>query len=78
MCTGTLYWANIGRPVYGFEETSLLALTGNHPENPTMNLPSRAVLASGQRKIEVHGPFPELEEELIAPQRDFWKRTPSA
>jgi tRNA(Arg) A34 adenosine deaminase TadA len=50
MCTGTLYWANIGRLVYGFEETSLLALTGNHPENPTMNLPSRAVLASQ------HGP----------------------
>ena len=78
MCTGTLYWANIGRLVYGFEETSLLALTGNHPENPTMNLPSRAVLASGQKKIEVHGPFPEVEEELIGPQREFWKRTSKA
>jgi tRNA(Arg) A34 adenosine deaminase TadA len=73
MCSGTLYWANIGRLVYGFEETQLLALTGDHPENPTMNLPSQTVLGSGQKKIEVHGPFPELAEELLAPHRDFWK-----
>src|SRR5262245_30985263 len=74
MCSGTLYWANIGRLVYGAEETALLALTGDHPENPTMSLPSRTVLGSGQKKIEVHGPFPELEAELIAPHRDFWRR----
>lgn len=62
MCTGTLYWANIGRLVYGYEEAKLLALTGDHAENPTMDLPSRTVLASGQKKIEVHGPFPEIED----------------
>ena len=39
MCTGTLYWANIGRLIYGSEEAKLLAETGNHGENPTMNLP---------------------------------------
>ena len=27
MCTGTLYWANIGRLVYGYEEAKLLAET---------------------------------------------------
>ena len=74
MCAGTLYWANIGRLVYGYEETKLLALTGDHPENPTMSLPSRTVLASGQKDIEVFGPFPEIEDELLAPHRDFWKR----
>jgi tRNA(Arg) A34 adenosine deaminase TadA len=74
MCTGTLYWANIGRLVYGFEETKLLALTGDHPKNPTINLSSRVVLGSGQKKIEVHGHFPEIEDELIAPHRDFWRR----
>jgi tRNA(Arg) A34 adenosine deaminase TadA len=72
MCAGTQYWANIGRLVYGYEETQLLALTGDHAENPTMSLPSRAVLGSGQKQIEVHGPFPELDEELLAPHRDFW------
>lgn len=74
MCTGTLYWANIGRLVYGIEETALLGMTGNHAANPTMNLPSRTVLASGQKAIEVHGPFPELAEELMAPHRAFWRR----
>jgi len=74
MCTGTLYWANIGRLVYGFEEAGLLALTGDHPDNPTMSMSARAVLGSGQKRIEVHGPFPEIEEELLAPHREFWRR----
>ncbi len=74
MCAGALYWANIGRLVYGFEETKLLALTGDHPANPTINLPSRAVFAAGQKTVEAHGPFPELEDELLAPHRDFWRR----
>jgi tRNA(Arg) A34 adenosine deaminase TadA len=74
MCTGTLYWANIGRLVYGYEETKLLALTGDHAENPTMSLASRTVLGSGQKQIEVFGPFPEMEEELLAPHLDFWQR----
>ncbi len=73
MCTGTLYWANIGRLVYGYAEEKLLALTGNHPKNPTLSLRSEVVLASGQKKIEVLGPFPEIENELLAPHRDFWK-----
>ncbi|MER9302339.1 nucleoside deaminase [Mesorhizobium sp. M0293] len=74
MCTGTLYWANIGRLVYGYEEAKLLALTGDHAENPTMSLSSRTVLDSGQKKIEVFGPFPEIADELLAPHRDFWNR----
>jgi tRNA(Arg) A34 adenosine deaminase TadA len=74
MCTGTLYWANIGRLVYGYEETKLLALTGDHPANPTINLPSRTVLAAGQKDVDVHGPFPEIEDELLAPHVGFWRR----
>jgi tRNA(Arg) A34 adenosine deaminase TadA len=74
MCTGTLYWANIGCLVYGYEEEKLLALTGDHAANPTMKLASRTVLAHGQKKIAVHGPFPEIEDELLAPHREFWRR----
>ena len=76
MCTGTLYWSNIGRLVYGASEETLLALTGDNAHNPTMHLSSRTVLGSGQKKIEVDGPFPELEDELIAAHRDFWKPAP--
>lgn len=72
MCTGTLYWANIGRLVYGAAESDLLALTGSHPENPTLALPCREVLARGQKHIDVIGPVPELREELLAPHRSFW------
>jgi tRNA(Arg) A34 adenosine deaminase TadA len=74
MCSGTMYWANIGRLVYGYEETTLLEFTRDHPANPTINMPSRTVFAAGQKKIEVFGPFPEIEDELVAPHRDFWTR----
>ena len=74
MCAGTIYWANIGAVAYGVEETKLLALTGDSAENPTMHLSSRTVLGSGQKQIAVHGPFPEVEAELIEPHRAFWKK----
>lgn len=74
MCAGTLYWANIGRVVFGLEEKVLLALTGDHEENPTLDMSCRAVYAAGQKKIEVLGPFPELTEEITDPHRQFWAR----
>ena len=72
MCAGTIYWANIGHVIYGVEEIKLLALTGESKANPTLSLPSRTVLFSGQKTIEVYGPFPEVEDELIEPHREFW------
>ena len=74
MCTGTIYWANIGRIVYGASEEALLALTGNHAENPTLSLPCREVIARGQKAIEVIGPVAALQSEMVAPHRDFWSR----
>ena len=73
MCTATVYWANIGRIVYGASEKALRELTGNHVENPTLDLPCRQVVASGQKAIEVIGPVPELRAELLAPHVSFWK-----
>ena len=72
MCTGTLYWANIGRVLYGASEEALLALTGSHEENPTLSLPCREVLARGQKVIEVIGPVAELEAEMLEPHLGFW------
>jgi tRNA(Arg) A34 adenosine deaminase TadA len=72
MCTGTVYWAHIGRIVYGASEETLLALTGSHAANPTLALPCREVLARGQKPVRVWGPFAELEGEMVAPHRDFW------
>lgn len=74
MCAGTLYWANIGRLVYGMEESRLKAFTGDHPENPTLDLPCRELFARGQKPIEVVGPVPEAEADIAAPHRTFWAR----
>lgn len=72
MCAATAYWANIGRIVYGASEEELLNQTGSHAENPTLSLPCRQVFASGQKDVEVIGPVPELEAELLAPHASFW------
>ena len=64
--------ANIGRVVYGASEEALLALTGSHEENPTLSLPCREVLARGQKSIEVIGPVPSLEAEMLEPHQGFW------
>ncbi len=72
MCAGTQYWAHIGRLVYGMSERRLLEMTGNHAENPTLDLPCREVFARGQKAIEVEGPVTAAEAEIAALHRDFW------
>jgi tRNA(Arg) A34 adenosine deaminase TadA len=72
MCAGAIYWAGIGRLVYGLSEARLRGITGNHPENPTLDMPCRAVFASGQRPTEVVGPL--LEDEAAALHAGAWGR----
>lgn len=70
MCSGTIYWAGIGRVVFGQSEHDLKALTGAHVENPTLDLPCRIVFEAGQRSTEVVGPL--LAAEAAQLQVDFW------
>jgi tRNA(Arg) A34 adenosine deaminase TadA len=72
MCAGAIYWAGIGRLVYGLSEHRLRAVTGNHPENPTLDLPCREVFKSGQRSTEVRGPL--LEDEAEALHAGVWQK----
>ena len=74
MCAGTQYWANIGRVVYGMDESALLAITGNHTGNPTLALPCREVFARGQKDVRVVGPVAAMEGSIAALHRDFWSR----
>jgi tRNA(Arg) A34 adenosine deaminase TadA len=72
MCAGAIYWAGIGRLVYGLSEHRLRGVTGNHPENPTLDLPCREVFESGQRPTEVVGPL--IEDEAEALHEGVWKK----
>jgi tRNA(Arg) A34 adenosine deaminase TadA len=72
MCAGAIYWAGIGRVVYGLSEHRLREVIGHHPENLTLDLPCRAVFASGQRSTEVVGPL--LEDEAEALHEGVWKK----
>jgi tRNA(Arg) A34 adenosine deaminase TadA len=72
MCAGAIYWAGIGRLVYALSEHRLRGITGDHPENPTLNLPCRDVLATGQRPTEVIGPL--LEDEAAALHHGVWRK----
>jgi tRNA(Arg) A34 adenosine deaminase TadA len=71
MCAGAIYWAGIGRVVYGQTEKALKEQTGAHEENPTLDLPCGIVFAAGQRPTEVVGPL--LEGEAAELQADFWR-----
>lgn len=73
MCSGTIYWANIGRVVYGMTENRLLECTGNHSENLTMSVSAAYVFAHGQKKIDLIGPIAEIDAETITMQQQFWQ-----
>ena len=70
MCSGAIYWAGIGRVVYGLSEARLKAMIGPHPENLTMALECRTVFAAGQRAVAVEGPL--LEDEAAEAHKGFW------
>ena len=72
MCAATLYWANIGRLVYGIAEVRLLKLTGSHSQNPTLDLPCRHVFDRGQKQIKVWGPIASVEAEIVEVHQNFW------
>ena len=73
MCAGTQYWAHLGRVVFGIEEKTLLSITGNHAENPTLDLPCRHVFARGQKDVKVIGPVAAVEESIAALHRRYWR-----
>jgi tRNA(Arg) A34 adenosine deaminase TadA len=72
MCAATQYWSHIGRLIYGVTEQDLLEITGNHAENPTLNLPCRDVFAAGQKEMVVWGPVVEMRQEILQVHQNFW------
>lgn len=73
MCSGAIYWGNLGRLVYIGRESTLKKYTGDDIRNPTLALPCRAIFACGQKPdMELVGPVPELEEEYMKLHEGFW------
>ena len=73
MCSGAIYWGNVGRVVYGISESRLLELTGSNEQNPTFSLPCREIFARGQKAITVTGPVPAVEKEVLSVHQGYWK-----
>ena len=67
MCSGAIYWAGIGRVVFGQTERDLKAQTGAHEENPTLDLPCHIVFEAGQRPTEVVGPLLRRKRQSCRP-----------
>jgi hypothetical protein len=53
-------------------EKRLASLTGNNPENLTMNMPCTQVLDAGQRKVVVVGPVQDMEARIAHVHEGFW------
>lgn len=74
MCSGNIYWSNIGRLVYGAKESELRKLTGmGNEENLTLSLQCRELFAHGQKDIEVIGPVEGWEEKVVEGARAWWE-----
>jgi hypothetical protein len=73
MCTGAIYWGNIGTIVYALTEKRLLELTGDNEQNPTFDLPAQQIIDRGQKPIQIIGPFPEVEEKARKVHEGYWK-----
>ena len=74
MCSGTIYWANIGRVIYAAGEENLKAITGEgNAENFTMSLGCREVFGSGQKDVQIIGPVPDWETMVAEESDSYWK-----
>ena len=63
MCAGAIYWAGVGRLVYGLSIETMTALAG--PQADELALHCRDVLTAGPRRIEVLGPALEAEARRV-------------
>ena len=75
MCTGGIYWANIGKIVFGITGERLLEMTGADDKNPTFHMGAEKIIAAGQKEIALEGPVPEMEEEIVEVHKGFWDKT---
>jgi tRNA(Arg) A34 adenosine deaminase TadA len=70
MCASAIFYAGIGRVVFGLSAAAILHLRNAQPHTAGLNLSCRAVLATAAEPVEVVGPC--LEEEGAVPHQGYW------
>lgn len=71
MCAGAIYWANIGRVVYGIDAVRLRMFRGERLDQRDAELSCRDVFNSSPHPIECVGPA--LIEESSTSHQGAWK-----
>lgn len=71
MCAGAIFWANIGRVVFGIDAVRLRHFRGERAEQRDAELSCRDVFAASPHAIECIGPV--LADEAAAVHEGFWK-----
>ncbi|MCS6759535.1 MAG: nucleoside deaminase [Candidatus Devosia euplotis] len=69
MRAGTIYWAHIGRLIYGISEERLRDIR-NATEPTALTIKAESILDTGGHPTLVIGPA--LEEEAVEPRRKYW------
>lgn len=70
MCSGAIFWSNIGTVIYGLSSQWLYEMSDPQHKN-SLNITCREILERGTKEVKVIGPV--LEEEASEPHLDFWK-----
>lgn len=70
MCAGAIFWANVGKVVYGLSEDGLYTMVGEGAPD-VLALPCRDVFSRGRKPIQVIGPM--LEDEARQVHIGFWR-----
>lgn len=71
MCAGAIFWANIGRVVFGIDAAALRAFRGERAEQRDAELSCRDVFAASPHPIETVGPV--LADEAAQPHIGYWQ-----
>ncbi len=69
MCSGAIFWGDVGHVVYALSEEGLYGITGKTPYE--LALPCREVFARGTHPVAVEGP--SLEDEARQVHLGFWR-----
>ena len=71
MCAGAVFWAGVGRVVFGLSTATLVELTGGgKSDRPRLAVPCRGVLAGARPGVEVTGPI--FQAEAMEAHGGYW------